>query len=127
MEMQLDEEEDMNMALALSQFQFEASQSNGRNLPEASPFAPFHCWEDCPNQESTHVTGVVCRGDGPSDTSKQFHLRPSVGTWLQPLPKPIESPHYSLPIVTSSKECDLIGNGTDVEPKVVEPTSLVSA
>lgn len=129
LEMQLDEEEDVRIALALSQFQYEASQSHGHNLPEASPFAPFHCWEngECPNQQCTHVTGVVCHTVYPSTTPQPFQLRPSVGTWLQPLPKPLQCEHNGLSNGAISSESDSIAPCTDMEQKVVELKSLVSS
>lgn len=91
-EMELDAEEDMQMALALSKFQAEAAQAHGRNLVGASSFAPFHCWDDSQSstQNAVHITGIVCPHQ---DLVAPFHLRPSVGTWMQPLYKAPKAPH----------------------------------
>jgi len=85
-EMELDEEDDLQMALSLSKFQAEAGEANGRKLAGASSFAPFHCWEDSPSSDRNrvHITGIVCPQQDPA---RPFHLRPSVGTWMQPLRK----------------------------------------
>jgi hypothetical protein len=84
-ELELDEEENMQIVLALSRFQAEVSAATGSSLPEASPFAPFHCWQGVASSDSQleHVTGMVFTQKQP----EPFYLRPSVGTWMQPLPR----------------------------------------
>jgi hypothetical protein len=133
LEMQLDEEEDMEIALALSRFQAEASQRTGCNLPHASPFAEFHCWEESSDQVCTHITGMVCQ----PQRSKAFHLKPSVGTWMLAHPQRVsriicneESKalgRYVAPHENVSSEMDLIDLSSTMTPKVVQSCSIVSS
>lgn len=125
--MALDEQEEVQIALALSLFQSEVSLANGRNLSYASPFAPFHCWDGT----ATHITGIVCP---KQDEPKAFHLRPSVGTWMLPLPKgpkplimPTQADLIDLSAVGVKSDADLPNLSITEEPKITEASSLVSS
>jgi len=131
-EIELDEEENVQIALALSKFQAEASEANGHHLPAASPFLPFHCWEDSTSSEEpcVHITGMVCPQQEPTTP---FHLRPSVGTWMQPLCKATKapsSPHLATPdpCMDTASEITSLNACANVEnTKIVEARTLTSS